>query len=410
MPFVIPNAIDTTGSNRYNSLDQAEPDSLDFQLLGNRSTGVLSGGEVTAQSVANYTVAVASGHVVLDGTVYSIPSNPALILPSVPSNTRFDLVVARLVNGSMALTVLSGPNSASNPSFPPTPSQLTTVVGVPLTNYVNPNTDVVLAAVLRSGAANVTKAHIVDKRVTVASTSLRGDAVPSNTFGNNGDLYYKSSLSGDAGLYVKLNGTWEQVGTGGPSVGAGTPVGAVITWVSGTASPDPLAWLECNGQSISRTTYAGLFSVLGTAYGSNDSLTFKVPDFRGHFLMGLSGSRTLATAYGNAGNSINLTINQMPEHSHEMDSGVIQTNGDHSHTAGNGVGILIANSSSSTSTGSLNFWAYPWYFTTTVGVGSTNTAGAHSHAISGRTRNTGYTEAINIEPRNYGVRYFIKYA
>ena len=51
-------------------------------------------------------------------------------------------------------------------------------------------------------------------------------------------------------------------------------------------------YLICNGAAVSRTTYADLFSVLGTTYGSGDgSTTFNLPDFRGDFIRGyLSGT------------------------------------------------------------------------------------------------------------------------
>ena len=50
-------------------------------------------------------------------------------------------------------------------------------------------------------------------------------------------------------------------------------------------------WLLCNGQAVSRTTYADLFAIIGSGYGGGDgSSTFNVPDFRGCFLRGLGGS------------------------------------------------------------------------------------------------------------------------
>lgn len=47
----------------------------------------------------------------------------------------------------------------------------------------------------------------------------------------------------------------------------------------------PEGWLKCNGAAVSRSLYARLFSVIGTAYGTGDgSTTFNVPDYRGYFL------------------------------------------------------------------------------------------------------------------------------
>jgi len=49
-------------------------------------------------------------------------------------------------------------------------------------------------------------------------------------------------------------------------------------------------WLICDGQAVSRTTYADLFSLIGTNFGAGDGqTTFNVPDYRGKFLRGLGG-------------------------------------------------------------------------------------------------------------------------
>ena len=49
----------------------------------------------------------------------------------------------------------------------------------------------------------------------------------------------------------------------------------------------PSGWLLCYGQAISRTTYAALFAIIGTTYGSGDgSTTFNVPDLRGRVIAG----------------------------------------------------------------------------------------------------------------------------
>lgn len=49
----------------------------------------------------------------------------------------------------------------------------------------------------------------------------------------------------------------------------------------------PTGYLECDGSAISRTTYSGLFTAIGTTYGVGDgSTTFNVPDFRGYFPRG----------------------------------------------------------------------------------------------------------------------------
>ena len=55
--------------------------------------------------------------------------------------------------------------------------------------------------------------------------------------------------------------------------------GTVKAWGGSTA---PSGWLFCDGSQISRTTYAALFAVIGTTYGSGDgTTTFNLPNFGG---------------------------------------------------------------------------------------------------------------------------------
>jgi hypothetical protein len=54
------------------------------------------------------------------------------------------------------------------------------------------------------------------------------------------------------------------------------PVGAIL-WYANTSTA-PLGWIAADGSAVSRTTYATLFAVIGTTYGSGDgSTTFNVP-------------------------------------------------------------------------------------------------------------------------------------
>ncbi len=56
----------------------------------------------------------------------------------------------------------------------------------------------------------------------------------------------------------------------------------------------PYGYLECNGTPYSRTTYAALFSTIGTVFGAGDgSTTFNVPDLRGEFIRGWDNGRGL---------------------------------------------------------------------------------------------------------------------
>jgi hypothetical protein len=112
MAFIIPNAVDTTSGNKYVALDQAEPDSIDFEILGNGNSGVVSGCEVTPTTVQGGSVAVSEGAVVVNGRRYSVAANSFLVLPAPPTTVRFDLVVARLSGSTVQPVALFGTESS----------------------------------------------------------------------------------------------------------------------------------------------------------------------------------------------------------------------------------------------------------------------------------------------------------
>ena len=64
------------------------------------------------------------------------------------------------------------------------------------------------------------------------------------------------------------------------------PLTTVKNISSGTILPHgsstvPNGYLSCDGSAINRTTYADLYAVIGTSWGSGDgSSTFNVPDLR----------------------------------------------------------------------------------------------------------------------------------
>jgi microcystin-dependent protein len=69
------------------------------------------------------------------------------------------------------------------------------------------------------------------------------------------------------------------------------PAGAVQAFAMNSA---PTGWLAADGSAVSRSTYAALFSAIGTTYGAGDgSTTFALPDLRGIFVRG-SGSQTIS--------------------------------------------------------------------------------------------------------------------
>lgn len=72
------------------------------------------------------------------------------------------------------------------------------------------------------------------------------------------------------------------------------PVGTVIAFAANFA---PSGYLLCDGSAVSRTSYARLFSVIGTIYGSGDgSTTFNLPNLTNKFIQGSATAGTVKSA------------------------------------------------------------------------------------------------------------------
>ena len=72
------------------------------------------------------------------------------------------------------------------------------------------------------------------------------------------------------------------------------PTGSVFAFA---ANKQPAGCLLCNGATVSRTTYAKLFNVIGTTYGSGDgSTTFNLPNLTDRFIQGSGTAGTVKEA------------------------------------------------------------------------------------------------------------------
>jgi len=110
----------------------------------------------------------------------------------------------------------------------------------------------------------------------------------------------------------------------------GIPTATIVPWSSASV---PTGFLECNGQTVSRSTYSALFAIVGTTYGAGDgSSTFLVPNLGDNVPVGKSNNKALGStggantvsSTGNVGGSTaNATLStaQLASHSHSWTAG-----------------------------------------------------------------------------------------
>ena len=413
MPYIIPNAIDTTSGNKYSSLDQAEPDSIDFEVLGNSNSGVISGCAVSPTTVQGSAVSVDRGVVVVNGTVYGVEPNSYLPLPSPPSTLRFDMVVARVSDGVASLVCLFGIESATNPALPKSKSRIVSTAGLNPLSYFDPGTDVVLATLYRFGSNSITSSEIVDKRRAIQTPiPFRGPVAPQPTVGSVGDFYLQTgSLGiGSSGVYVKRTDTqWVELAN--IQADPGVPIGTTIQWLAVNNTPNSAVWVECNGDYVDPVTMPALFSVIQYDFGQEPGTTrFKLPDLRGTYLAGLPASGgSLASHTGNLTSQVILGTQHLPRHQHTIDHGHsnAQTEPDGQHFHGfrrNTFGSVVAGSGSTVAGLHTN------------GRDITETQPAHSHNVNipATPMSSGFAGSetptpIDLRPRTMYVRYYIRY-
>ena len=97
-----------------------------------------------------------------------------------------------------------------------------------------------------------------------------------------------------------------------------TPPGVIWQWAAASA---PVGFLICDGSAISRTGYAALYAIIGTAYGIGDgSSTFNIPNLQSRVAVGRNTGNGSFASLGQAGGEAahTLSLNEMPSHSHAV--------------------------------------------------------------------------------------------
>lgn len=379
--YIIPNANDAF------DYKQAEPDALDFQLLGNAAYGVLHGCDHTINSGNSFEI-TSSNNVVLNNNSIEQFGGPISVgLNGGAGDDRFDLVVW---NGT-ELELLTG-TATSDPEFPAVADDLVLIAALFVPAGLAPE--------------GYTTDHITDKRVAL-TRGARGASEDTDVFLNtvnpDGTPKFKvlgdgtsvwgddsgPTLGADSATTLEVTGdsiTLPDVNTGDVSVGGtldatgrltaknwdrgttaemnaltGTdgdtfqnttlgrlhiwkdgqwreiyedeyPVGTIITSLLFT-QPDA-SWLVLDGSTYNksevRTEFIDLVVTPHDLF-TQDATTFTVPNLRGYFLQNASASDQMGNVGGD--NSFQLQTSHLPSHDHFGGATETGLAGGHSHDA-----------------------------------------------------------------------------
>lgn len=259
--FTVPNATDF-GLGNIASLDQSEPDSLDFSSIGDHRHGVISGANVTAVSSAAGNPTPAYLNVTLSavevriGNTYGSITGSTVVVAAAPvsSDTRFDIIVAYNNSGTFQFDIVQGTASATNPVFP----TLT-------------DTQIPLYAVYVKNTFNTTYTTelVVDKRAfTSSSLSRVASGAPAGGTGSVGDTYVTTtspSNNGQSQVYVKTGAsTWTNLATYVAMASANTANTLVQRDASGNFTAGTVTATTFSGSGASLTSLAGSAITAGT--------------------------------------------------------------------------------------------------------------------------------------------------
>ena len=259
-----------------------------------------------------------------------------------------------------------------------------------------------LGKYLRSDGTNATLSSIQAADVPTLNQSTTGNASTATNLsgGSGGQIPYQSAANttsflanGTSGQLLQSNGS-----SNAPSwvASPGVPTGSLFPYAGSSA---PSGYLLCDGSAVARTgTYAALFAVIGTTYGSGDgSTTFNLPDLRGRLPLGAGTgtgltNRVAGTTYGTETHT--LASGNMPQ----VTTGTMSANANHTHGSG-----------------ATGFWVYNSGLAGTIAGGSTYNASAGGSANTAST-NIDHTHtfgnasptAVNHMPPSLGINYIIK--
>tara|TARA_R110000764_G_scaffold119210_8_gene206823 strand:+ start:3789 stop:4940 length:1152 start_codon:yes stop_codon:yes gene_type:complete len=163
-----------------------------------------------------------------------------------------------------------------------------------------------------------------------------------------------------------------------------SPIGVLMPY---TGASDPNAnWMLADGRTLDRTTYSGLFAIIGVTYGAPSGTEFSLPDSTGRNIKNAGGGYTLGSTGGD--DTVTLGETQLPYHKHSLNAlegAVVNVSAVNNHVHG------VSSYADGGGSGGFDRSGDGSFATQ-----NTDPAGAHAHIVTGATGTQGAYSQIPV--------------
>ncbi len=98
----------------------------------------------------------------------------------------------------------------------------------------------------------------------------------------------------------------------------------------------PIGWFPCDGRALPIAQYSALYALLGTQFGGDGITNFKLPDYRGRVPLSMgqsTGTSNYVMGQFGGGETVALTANNLPAHTHTLMANSTEANTDNPSAA-----------------------------------------------------------------------------
>jgi hypothetical protein len=301
-------------------------------LVGGIANNKLTNSTISGVSLGSNLFTLTRG-TYLTGSNYNGSASVTWAVDATSTNTA-DKVVVRDGSGNFSANTITLANNLTASSGTVTGNTVSagsgglSVTGTAFINNSTSSTGISTGALRVAGGVGIVQNTYIGGLLNVAGTSqlanttVSGIASITNTENATSTSTGALRVAGGVGIgssvhiggdltsnqIIKRNATSTNVlQAGGGDVAITSlksPTGSITAFVT-TAAPD--GWLLCDGAAVSRTTYADLFTIIGTRFGvGNGSSTFNLPSLNDRFLVGTTNdaeiNSTVISPPGTGGN------------------------------------------------------------------------------------------------------------